>query len=78
MGFLLPGPAYNQSRELCRPLFFFLGKGVCCNSIAIFVLPDLQTLEMLIGVDARGECTNFLGYPFLMPQSWQILHECMP
>ena len=59
-----------ESREPCRPLFSFWEKGSGATPVHshIRVLPDLQTLEMLISVDAAEvKCTNFLGYPFLTP-----------
>ena len=45
-----------ESREPCRPLFSFWEKGSGATPVHshIRVLPDLQTLEMLIGVDAWG------------------------
>ena len=33
-------------------------KRVWCNSVALFVLPDLQILEMLIGVDGVERPAN--------------------
>ena len=40
------------------PFIFGRGKKVWCNSVALFVLPDPQILEMLIGVDGVERPAN--------------------
>ena len=51
-----------MEKQFCTFSFIFGLKKVWCNSIALFVLPDLQILETLIGVDRVDKLVNRSKY----------------